>query len=282
MKKSRKPTESIWSPRSQKSMLHQLELEAKLGKCREQIAFSEKKIAQEKETAASQTAVTTDGGSHNVRLAMNRTLAGIEERKRELAAFREREKSLQAQIRALALSSAEAANRASLQGELAALVMKRFGIDAAIDAVVEKLRAAAQQRAELSAEIVRLAGRLEFAATADFDEARFAAILNSLPEDVAARSHDWVNWFFGQESARELHTVGAMRLIIAETLASAGVFRLGETAMLTRPQIANLPPDESAKRIPTPQEMEEAVAPVKPAPMGDLEVQGFPTRALTA
>ncbi len=281
MKKSRKFAESIWSPRSQKSMLRQLELEAKLAKCRDQIAFSEKKIAQEKETAASQTAVTADGGSHNVRLAMSRTLAGIEERERELAAFREWEKSLQAQIRALAPSSAEAATRARSQGEMAALVMKRFGGDAAIDVALGKLRTALQERAKLSAEIVKLAGDLEFAATADFDEGRFAALLNSLPADVAARSHDWVNWFFGQESAREPHAVGAKPLVMAETLASAGVFRPGETAMLTKAQIAKLPPDET-KHIPTPQEMEEAVTPPKPAQADDFEVQGFPGRALTA
>ena len=99
--KSRKQAENIWSPRSQKSMLRQLELEAEQEKCRNQIAFAEKRIAQEKETAERQTATVVDGNNFNIRQALNKTLADIEERERELAAFRKRETSLQAGINAL-------------------------------------------------------------------------------------------------------------------------------------------------------------------------------------
>ena len=90
--KRRKQAESIWSPRSQKSMLRQLELEAAQEKCRNQIAFAEKRIAQEKETAERQTATVADGNNFNIRQALNKTLADIEEREREVAAFRKREK----------------------------------------------------------------------------------------------------------------------------------------------------------------------------------------------
>ena len=96
--KRRRQAESIWSPRSQKSMLRQLELEAAREKCRNQVAFAEKRIAQEKETAEQQTATVADSNNFTIRQSLNQTLADIEAREREVAAFRKREKSLQDEI----------------------------------------------------------------------------------------------------------------------------------------------------------------------------------------
>ena len=282
--KSRKQAENIWSPRSQKSMLRQLELEAAQEKCRNQIAFAEKRIAQEKETAERQTATVVDGNNFNIRQALNKTLADIEERERELAAFRKRETSLQAGINALALSPAQAAQRANQQGELAALAMERFTKDAAIDAALQKFRKALQERAALTAQMVELAGRLEFAATADFDAGRFAALLDSLPAELAAQSHDWVNAFFGQVSEKEFCTIGTKAAVLPETLACAGVFRRGESAYLSKAQIAKLPTDEASKPVPTPEEMEAGaklkaeVLPGAARGADSIAVSGFPVR----
>ena len=104
--------------------------------------------------------------------------------------------------------------------------------------------------------MVELAGRLEFAATTDFDAGRFAALLDSLPAELAAQSHDWVNAFFGQVSEKEFCTIGTKAAVLPETLACAGVFRRGESAYLSKAQIAKLPTDEASKPVPTPEEME--------------------------
>lgn len=282
----------VWSPRSQKSVLHQLELEAALEKCRKQITFTEKRIREWKEKAESQMQNITERTSPVIRQGFHRTLVGIDELERELAAFRKREKSLQAEIKALALSPAQATLRARLQGELAALVMERFAKDRAIDSALRKLRRVLQERAALTAKMVKIAGDLEFAATADFDAGRFVALLDSLPVDLAAQSHDWVNWFFGQESEKEPHTVGSKVAVLPETLASCGVFRPGETVYLTKAQAAKLPSDESAKPVPTPEEMEASVAvktdtgklpaaappPLRPEDGDVIGVSGFPVR----
>ena len=254
--KRRKPAKSIWSPRSQKSMLRQLELEAAQEKCRNQITFAEKRIGQEKETAERQTATVADGNNFNIRQALNKTLADIEERQRELAAFRKREKSLQAEIAGLALSPAQAAQRATLQAGIAAEIIQRFAKDSAIDALLQKLRKALQERAELTSKIVETALRLDFSPTADFDAARFAALLDSLPAKLEPQSLAWVNWFLGQEGKKEPCTIGSKGAVLAETLACANVFRPGECVFLAKEEIAKLPSDETPKPLPGPVEME--------------------------
>jgi hypothetical protein len=236
--------------------LRQLELDAALEKCRNQIVFAEKRIREEKETADRQTAMVTEGASFAIRQALNKTLSGIEERERELAAFRKREKSLQVEINALALSPAQAAIRAKSQSELAALVTERFAKDAVLESTLQKLRKALQERALLTAKIIDIAGRLEFAATADFDAGRFAALLDSLPAELAAGSHDWVNWFFGQESEKESYTIGGKVTILPETLADSGVYRPGQTVLLSKERAKLLPAEEVAASVRGPVEME--------------------------
>ena len=282
--KRRTKGESRWSPRSQKSMLRQLELEAAQEKCRNQISFAEKRIAQLKETADRQTATVAEGNSHAIRQALDQTLADIESREREVATFRKRIQSLQAEVKALALSPAQAAQRAKLQSLLVSRVIERFTEDAAIDALLQKLRKALQERAERTTKIVQTALMLDFSPTADFDAARFAALLDSLPSDLAARSHEWVNLFLGQSGKREPHTIGTKGAVLAETLASANVFRPGECAFLTREEAAKLPSDEEPKPLPGPVEMETQAGNIlnptehQPAEVDAFPVSGFPVR----
>ena len=254
--KQRRRAESIWSPRSQKSRLRQLELEALQEKCRNQIAFAEKRIAQQKEVAERQTATVADGNNFNVHQALNQTLANIEEREWEVAAFRKREKSLQAEIEGLALSPAQAAQRAELQAAIAADVIQRFAKDGAIDALLQKLRKALEERAALTTKITQAALMLDFSPTADFDAARFAALLDSLPAKLEPQSVAWANWFLGQEGKKEPYTIGSKSAVLAETLACARVFRPGECVFLTQEEIAKLPSDETPKPLPGPIEME--------------------------
>lgn len=282
--KRRKPTESIWSPRSQKSMLRQLELEAAQEKCRDQIAFAEKRIAQQEEVAERQAATVAEGGSYAIRQALNQTLTDIEERKREVLAFRKREKSLQAEINALALSPAQAAQRAKLQSALAAEVIERFAKDEAIDALLQKLRKALQERAALTTKIVQTALMLDFAAISDFDAARFAALLDSLPAELESQSRAWVNWFLGQEDKKEPYSIGSKSAILAETLACSNVWRAGECVFLTKEEAANLPSDEAPKPLPGPVEMETQAGNIltptehKPEEANTFPVSGFPVR----
>jgi hypothetical protein len=284
--KQRKATKSIWSPRSQKSMLRQLELEAAQEKCRNQIAFAEKRIAQQKQVAERQTATVVKGNSYTIRQALNQTLADIEEREREVAAYRVHEETLRVQIDALEHPPfAQRRQRAKLQSALAAEVIERFAIDRAIDALLQKLRKALLERAALTAKIVQTALRLDFTDD-DFDGARFAALLDSLPINLESQSLAWVNWFLGQADKREPHTIGNKAAVLAETLASANVWRPGESVFLTKEEAAKLPLDETAKPLPGPVEMEtqagNILAPIehKPEEADTFPVSGFPVGVL--
>jgi len=272
---------SIWSPRSQKSVLRELALETALQKCRDQITFCERRITEQKDVAKQQTQTVTEGASFAIRQALSHTLEDIESRERELAAFREREKTLQAEISALTPSAHDADLRALDQASLATLVIERFSKDAAIDRLLQKVRRLLQERADMTGEMAKLATRLEFAESADFDGRRFAALLDSIPAELAGQSHDWVEEFLGQSSGKEPCVIGKSVAVLPETLASAGVFRPGETVYMTKAQIAQLPTDEGMKSLPGPEEM-EAVAGNRlaslpqPTPQEDsIEVSGF-------
>jgi hypothetical protein len=275
---------NIWSRRSHKSMLRQLALEAAQEKCRNQIAFAEKRIREEQETAERQTATVADSNNFSIRQSLNKTLADIEGREREVAAFRKREKSLQAEINGLALSPAQAAQRAKLQSAIAAEVIQRFAKDSTIDALLQKLRKALQERAALTTNIVQTALILDFPATADFDAPRFATLLDLLPAELASQSHDWVNGFLGQESKKEPRTIGSKGAVLAETLAHAGVWRAGECAFLTKEEAAKMPSDEAPKPLPGPVEMETQAGNIltptehKPEEADTFPVSGFPVR----
>jgi len=264
-------------------MLRQLELEAAREKCRNQIVFAEKRIAQEKETAERQTATVADGNNFNIRQALNKTLADIEEREREVTAFRKREKSLQAEINALALSPTQAAQRAKLQSAIAAEVIQRFAKDSAIEALLQKLRKALEERAALTTKIVQTALMLDFSPTADCDAARFAALLDSLPPKLEPQSLAWVNWFLGQEGKREACTIGRKSAVLAETLACANVFHPGECVFLTKEDIAKLPSDETPKPLPGPVEMEALAGNNLDSgePKPDNEADTFPVSGFT-
>jgi len=265
-------------------MLRQLELEAAQEKCRNQIAFAEKRIAQQKEVAERQTATVADNNNFNIRQALNQTLADIEEREREVLAFRKREAALQSEMRALALGPARAAQRAKLQSALAAEIIERFAKDAAIDGLLQKLRKTLQERATLTTKIVQTALTLDFAATTDFDAARFAALLDSLPAELEPQSRAWVNRFLGQTDKKEPHTIGSKSVVLTETLASPGVFRPGECVFLTQEEAAKLPSDEPPKPLPGPVEMETQAGNIltltehQPAEVDTFPVSGFPVR----
>ncbi len=274
---------NIWSLRSQASWLKQLALEAAREKCRIQIAFVERKIAQGKETANRQTE-TAAGGSFAIQQALKGTLADIADREREVAAYREREKSLSAQIQSLEHPTVEkAAKRAKNQGALAALAVERWTKDAAVDSALQKLLLVLQERAALTAKMLEIAVLLDFAATADFDAGRFAALLDSLPADLLAQSHAWLDRFFGQERDKEPHTIGRAGAVLPETLADCGVYRAGDCVFLSKERAKMLASDEGPRPLPGPVEMEMAagnslVPAVKKSGDDDFPVSGFIVR----
>jgi hypothetical protein len=274
MRASKKLRTPIWSPRSQKSWLKQRELEAGLDRCRNKIAFCERRISEGKKTGEAQAATVVGGVSYAVQQLLTHTLSDVAERERELAVYRLHEASLQAEINVLAHPTfAKAAQRAKRQGALAALAVDRWEKDAVVDSALQKLRQALQERDALTTRMLEVAALLDFASDADFDAARFASLERSLPAEVLAQSHEWLNNFLGQASETELHTIGSAGAVLPETLADAGVYRPGDSVRLSEERARMLPSEEAARPVPTPAEMEASVSPAGQA--DSFPVSGF-------
>jgi hypothetical protein len=260
-------------------MLRKRELEVEREKCRVQIAFAERRIGEQKAVAERQTE-TALKGNPTIRQMLNKTLADIEERKRELGAFRTREAALTAQIDALEHPSAkEAQDRAKHQAALAALAVERGAKDAAIDSVLQRLRQRLEERSALTAKMEELALLIDL--SADLDVGRYATLEASLPVDVFAQSREWGSRFFGTEGDKEPYTVGRGGAVLPETLNDCGVYRPGENVLLSKERAKLLPPDEASKVTPGPVEMEILagnnfnVTEHKPEEVDNFPVSGF-------
>jgi hypothetical protein len=258
--RGKQAAKSIWSPRSQRSWLKQLELEGAREKVRKLIAFSERRITEGKEKAKTQT-VTAAGGSFAIQQALSSTLSDIANRERELSAYREREQSLTAEIDALTPGAAQAAQRAKHQAALAALALKRYTQDAAVDSILQEPWKALQQRAALTSKMLEVAPMVDFAATTDFDLERFTALERALPTELLAQSHAWLEHFLGQEGEKEPYTIGSKGAVLPETLADSGVYRPGDCVYLSAERAKMLPCDDAPKALPTPEEMEASARP---------------------
>ncbi len=278
--KTRKSRGPIWSPRSQKSMLAERDLQIALDKCRIHIAYQERRIAELKKTSAGQTNTVMHGASAAIQQALSRTLTEIAERERELQEFKRKGKSLVEQIAALTLTPKQAAERRRLQSTLAALVVERDCEDEAIDKAIGKLINLLECRARTTAQIVDVAAKLEFAPDVDLDGSRYTALTNVLFQDTLAPCREWLNWFLGQEKEKQEHVIGETWVVIPETLPSSGVFRPRERVMLTKRQAASLPSAETQAHPMSPAEAEASVMPPKPQQADEFPVQGFPVREL--
>ena len=105
--------------------------------------------------------------------------------------------------------------------------------------------------------MVELAGRLEFAATADFDAGRFAALLR-LPSGRVGRTESRLGERFLRPRIRErvLHHRHQSCGLAGNAGLCQGVSP-GESVYLTRKlKLPKLPSDEASKPVPGPEEME--------------------------
>lgn len=277
MKRHGQISKHIRSPRSQPSLLYQRKREGDLEQCRNKIAWCQRKIAEGEQTSAVQAATIAGGGGYPVQRLLTHTLAEVEDCKRELLTYRELEKKLLAEIHALEHPpAAKVKERGMLQEALAVLLDSRSHVDAQIEAVAKKLRKLLPVRDSLNANIQETAKRLDFSPGTDLDLTRFLNLANSLPAESPA-SFDWLMNFLGRVSEKEPYIVGSAGAVLPETLADAGVYRPGETALLSKERAALLPSAESPARVPSPQEMEESVRQPEGIPvLGDnCEVVGF-------
>jgi hypothetical protein len=237
-----------WSIRSQQSWVKQHELEEKLTKCRSLISSCERDIAEAKKGSERQVGQVV-GGSGPATVILGEHLAELEDKKRKLAAYKEHAVSLQRETHALTHPRPSLlAHRRKQQTLLAGLAAERLVKDRLAERALRSLRSLLEERARLSATMQEVARTIEFTGEPDgFDEQRFDALLNSLPNGLAAESEKWISWFLGEEPTEESYTVTQEVLLFPETLASAHFYRYGDRLELTEAQAGKLASEREAE-----------------------------------
>jgi len=237
-----------YSPRSQRSVLEEDRLQGNLGKIDDLIQHTERKIAElEKDKARTLKRIPTGKVDQ---VFLSRTLADLEDNRRKLAAYKEERASAEKVIAQLAPTSGALAARAKEQQRLAQLAAERLEKDRQVNDLVGSLRQALQERTILTATMKESIATLDFAADDGLlDAQRFDELVVSLPEDLLARSEDQNGWFLGKQKNVKPYIVRARRLVIPETLANHGVYRLGDRIELPEKEVRELMRED--RRAPT-------------------------------
>lgn len=274
--------------RNQRSILKEVEFLAEQKKCRDRIAFLEKRRDAERKTSEIQAGTALNSAA--ISQAHVRKLREIEDYGLEIDSFRRRDGLLEDELKILRNPpAAEMRQQQKVRRAMARSVMARLEVDRQADAGLTALLAILKIRSEMTAKIQEAAALLEFAPEVDLDASRFAELLYSLPAELAETSKKWVDSFLGRQKGKKPYTIGANVFILPETWAHHGVFQPGEIALLTEAQAALMPPEGGEKPLPTPMEMEllagnkASVASTpneypKPEKLDNFPVSGFPAR----
>jgi hypothetical protein len=261
-----------WSPRSQRSLHAQYDLEQRIEKFRNLIGFEERMLAKAEENRIRQARQVADGQRIYER-NLEETLKEIEGRKAKVAAYRDVLAGLRKEVEALQPSHSEAADRLRKQRELAGLARSRVAQDCLIDSAVQHLLGLLAARAEVTGAMLTLAREIDFSITGDFDSARFDRLAASLPDRVQAETKRWLDWFFGEEREKRPCEITRELEVFPETLAAANFYRKGERPLLTEQQRVQAEREEP--RPLTPAETEELVKP-KREPEPEYSVAQLP------
>jgi len=227
-----------YSERSQKHWLKQRELENQVTNLKLSISLCERRIAKAEEITASVIGGKAQGRQYHP-VNLGEELGHVEDEKREVAAYKERITSLEAEIKALRCPTPpQRAQRRKHQEHLAKLASERLAVDHRAQAAVQTLRELLEHRLELTEDMRKSAVAIDFTLSADhFDEIRFDQLLGALPADLVTASEGWVAQFIGKAKMKtEVYTVAREGFTRPETLAHCGLYEPDETIRLTKEQ----------------------------------------------
>jgi hypothetical protein len=232
MKNELNQTDTVCSPRSQRSLIAEDNLRRDLGKIDDLIGLTQRQIAElEKAKARQMGMLAKVRGVDQVYLS--HLLADLEDKRRKLAAYKEQRAFDENTITQLAPTPASITERAERQQYLAGLAIERLGKDTRVNDLISSLRKALRERAELTATMKESAATLDFTSKDDFlDAQRFDELLALLPEGLLARSERWAGWFLGKQKDAKSYIVRDRLLVIPESLATHGIYRFGDRVEL--------------------------------------------------
>jgi hypothetical protein len=137
-------------------------------------------------------------------------------------------------------SPEQAQVRTEQQQLVSSLAVKRLGKDREIAKVVANLRSLLGERSGLTAKMMEVVPTIDFTVDGDLDARPFNDLLAALPSDLAADSERWTDWFLGSNEYAKPYVVRDERLVVAETLASTGIYQRGERIELADERAAEL------------------------------------------
>jgi hypothetical protein len=222
-----------WSPRSQRSLRLQLDLEGKVKNLRSQISFQQgrlKKAEEDRDRCASK--LSFPGMSYYNNLSLDEALGQIGTSEATIKLCEQQIADIETQICELSPNPAQAKERASTQAEMARLADDRFQQDQLIRVAIIKLRELLKGRSEMTDKLQELAAQIDFMGS-NFDSERFDELLSHLPNEVLGDSQRWCQWFFGSGGVRTIYRIERDGQSLPETLGCANFFRAGDEPLLT-------------------------------------------------
>lgn len=244
---------SPWSARSQASLLREQTLLKERAQVETQFELARKnleKLKQARQCLIEAVPKQQDGWT------LQRLQNNTEEQweaKAKISSLEEVLAHVEGKIAAEQPSPESTRARAAHQEALAQLVEERLECDREAEKLLKQLRAKLDERAKLTAAIREHAQAVELGA--DLDAERFDRLLGLLPEGLAGQSQLWAEWLLGRRTD-SIRCRARTRLLLPETLPSAGIFELGEEVELAPEEFERLcqeqpdPHDPEWKLIP--------------------------------
>jgi DNA repair exonuclease SbcCD ATPase subunit len=235
-----KPTRSgrNWSPRSAASIQQENALQGSLNEYLRLKKKMEEELAELEQEKQRHLEETKDGGTQ-ADDRLSRTLAAIEDRQRKLTAYVKAADNAKRELENfLAADSKQTNERRACQNALAQLARKRLRKDRELDAALDVVRHLAQEWLELTRKMEALGNKIEL--EYGWDANRYAALLESLPRNIAAVGQRWLRRFFGDRKGLKPYIVCDERLSVEENLSHSGLCSFGETVYLADEEAAEL------------------------------------------
>ena len=219
-----------WSAQPQSSIKRQFEMEARIKKLAQNIAWEEKKKAAAEANRKRQAGLV-DGGQGLYRAALMGSLNDIEECSKLISAYQGDIEGLRAEIAAMQPTSSQAAERAAKQEKFAAIAKDCQGEILSLDVQVAGVKARLESILSLKQKMRELAVEIDLSNAGGFGAEPFKALASSLPGPLGPAALAWLDWMLGNELKRACIIKSEIEKL-PETLASANVFRRGDTAQL--------------------------------------------------
>lgn len=239
----------IFSARSQANYQRENLLRKQLQAIQEVLSRCQR-VADYEQAQVDQLTKNTVSGEGWARAMIPEHLAEIQKAKAQIEVFAPQREKIRAEIEALVKPNpTEEKERAENQKAVATLALERLECDRALADLIESVRLMLEKRVEMTNRIWELAQKVDLQIDArGLDERTLTALKTAVGCDVAGQGSKWVDRLFGENRKTQPYTVLDERIVLPETLASAGVYKRGDQVDLTSEEVAEIRSTEGIRR----------------------------------